>query len=70
MILKFVSDTRGYSVSVGRDLLGDLVLERRWYGLHNRRGGRMAQIFSDEESAEKVIKRIMATRTRNGYRIV
>ena len=69
-VLEFASEKRGYRVSIARDLLGDLVLERRWYGLFNRRGGKMVQILPDEDSAYKVIQSIKSARFRNGYKLL
>lgn len=68
MRIEYKSETRGYVVYVGRDLLGDIVLFRRWYGLNNRRGGAKRQVFSDEDEAMKEVSRIERLRLRRGYR--
>lgn len=65
----FLTDKRGYVVEIGRDLLGDVILERRWYGLHNRRGGRLQQVFQDDAAAFKEAARVERTRMKRGYKL-
>lgn len=68
MWIEFKSDTRGYTLALERDLFGDFVLSRHWYGLGNRHGGAKRQIFLHEEAALREIKRIEKLRARHGYR--
>lgn len=70
MRLEFRSDVRGYVLILNRDLFGAFILHRRWYGLHNRRGGIKQQIFEDEEDAQRTIKRVRREREKHGYRLV
>ena len=67
MWVELRTEKRGYSLSVDRDLLGDYVLQRRWFGLSNKRGGRKTSIFSSEEAAIKVAQRIARRRAIHGY---
>jgi predicted DNA-binding WGR domain protein len=67
MRVEFKTDKRGYTMVLQRDLLGSFVLLRRWYGLHNRRGGFKQQIFEDELTAQKEFLRISKLRGRRGY---
>lgn len=68
MRIEYRSETRGYIVIMDRDLLGDILLYRRWYGLRNRRGGTKRQVFRDEEVAMREVTRIERLRLRRGYR--
>lgn len=43
--VEFTTGSRGYVLTLERDLFGAFILYRRWYGLHNRRGGIKRQIF-------------------------
>jgi predicted DNA-binding WGR domain protein len=70
MLLNYKTDRRGYTLWLERDLIGDWVLFRRWYGLFNRRGGMRRQVFLQEEAALKEIKRIERLRIRHGYQKV
>ncbi len=67
MRLEYRTDRRGYLMWLERDLLGDFVLYRRWFGLHNRRWGCKRQVFLSEEEALKEAHRIMRVRERHGY---
>ena len=70
MRIEFVTDKRGYSLELERDLFGDVVLRRRWYSLRSRRHGGKQQVFPDEMSAIKVLEEVERTRLRRGYRRV
>ena len=70
MRIEFVTDKRGYSLELERDLVGDVVLRRRWYSLRSRRHGGQQQVFPDEMSAIKVLEEVERTRLRRGYRRV
>jgi predicted DNA-binding WGR domain protein len=65
--VEFRTNRRGYILSLERDLFGAFVLFRRWYGLGSGRGGMKRQVFLDEESALREIRRIEKLRTRRGY---
>lgn len=56
-----------HNLILERDLLGDYVLFRRWYGLANRRGGWKRQVFVEEAEALKEWRRIEKLRARRGY---
>lgn len=68
MRLEYRTDKRGYVMWIERDLLGDIVLYRRWFGLHNRRGGMKQQMFLNENDALREIRRIDGLRRRRGYK--
>jgi predicted DNA-binding WGR domain protein len=65
--VEFTTNSRGYILTLERDLFGAFILYRRWYGLHNRRGGIKRQIFLDQDSALREFHRIERTRARRGY---
>jgi len=65
--VEFTTRSRGYVLTLERDLFGAFILYRRWYGLHNRRGGIKRQIFLDQDSAVREFQRVERTRTRRGY---
>ena len=67
MRVEFTTRSRGYVLSLERDLFGAFILYRRWYGLHNRRGGIKRQIFLDQDSALREFQRVERTRVRRGY---
>jgi hypothetical protein len=67
MRLEFQTERRGYLLLLERDLIGDFVLYRRWYGLNNRRWGQKRQVFLSEAEAWREVKRIQKTRQRHGY---
>jgi predicted DNA-binding WGR domain protein len=67
MRLEFKTDKRGYIMTLERDLFGAFVLFRRWYGLHNCKGGMKRQVFLDEEDALREVRRVTAIRRRHGY---
>lgn len=67
MQIELRTDRRGYTLWLERDLFGAYVLYRRWYGLHNRRGGMKRQIFLDEKTMLKTLRNILRLRERHGY---
>jgi hypothetical protein len=70
--VEFTTRSRGYVLTLERDLFGAFILYRRWYGLHNRRGGIKRQIFLDQDSALREFQRVERTRAGAGmfpYRI-
>jgi hypothetical protein len=66
MRLDFRSSGRGYVLELSRDLLGDYVLRRHWFGLTNRRGGMKQQVFVEEEDAMREVAKIERSRMRHG----
>jgi len=65
--VEFTTRSRGYVLTLERDLFGAFILYRRWFGLHNRRGGIKRQIFLDQDSALREFQRVERTRVRRGY---
>ena len=65
--VEFATRSRGYVLTLERDLFGAFILYRRWFGLHNRRGGIKQQIFLDQDSALREFQRVERTRVRRGY---
>ena len=70
MRLEWRSERRGYTLILERDLFGAFVLHRRWFGLHNRRGGVKRQVFDDEQRALAEVERLARVRERHGYRLL
>ena len=68
MRIEFITDQRGYCVEMERDLLGDVVLRRRWYSLQTKRHGGKQQVFGEEVAAVKVIEAVERACLRKGYR--
>lgn len=68
MRIDFMTDQRGYCVEMECDLLGDVVLRRRWYSLQTKRHGGKQQVFGEEAAAVKVIEAVERARLRKGYR--
>lgn len=67
MRIEYESSKRGYSVELARDLFGDFVLVRRWYGLFNKRHGGKMQVFLQEAQALDAVGMIDRARMRRGY---
>lgn len=63
----FRSPDRGYALWLGRDLLGDLVLIRCWWGLGSKNGGQKVEIVADEVDGMKRVHAEMRLRKRRGY---
>lgn len=63
----FRSTDRGYALWLGQDLLGDLVLIRRWWGLGSRKGGKKVEVVADEAAGMERIQAEMRRRKRRGY---
>ncbi|MBP8232116.1 MAG: WGR domain-containing protein [Rhizorhabdus sp.] len=66
----WISSTRYYTATVSVDLLGDLVLVRRWGGRHNNRGGEATRLLADAEAGRAELDALDRLRTRRGYRLV
>ena len=65
MLLK--TEKRGYHLTLEQDLLGDYVLTRYWYGLHNNLHGGKVQIFNDADLANKQYQLIARAKSHKGY---
>ena len=66
----FRSPDRGYALWLGRDLLGDLVLIRRWWGLGSKNGGQKVEVVADEADGMKRVQAEMRLRKRRGYALL
>ena len=64
---EFRTQTRGYTLHIERDLLGDICMLRCWFGLHSKRGGYKRDLFANFEEAYKKYQRPIASRLRRGY---
>ncbi len=64
---EFRTQTRGYTLCIERDLLGDICIVRCWYGLHSKRGGYKRDLFPDLDEAYKKYQRLISRRLRRGY---
>ncbi len=65
--IEFRTQTRGYTLLLETDLLGDLIVTRHWFGLLNGRGSSKQKLFYELEDALKEMKRIENIRLRRGY---
>jgi predicted DNA-binding WGR domain protein len=70
MRIEFQTERRGYLLTLERDMFNVFVLFRRWYGLGHRRGGVKRQVFFDEDTALREVRRIERLRFRRGYRVI
>ena len=64
---EFESQERKYALWLGRDLLGDLLLVRKWQGKKTKRGGQKIEVIGDEALAAKKVMALVKTRRRHGY---
>lgn len=64
------TDTRYYHARLGRDLFGQIVVDRCWGGKRNRLGGMATDPFDNEDEARRALQALTKTRERHGYRIV
>lgn len=67
---EFKSADRGYAMWLGYDLLGDLVLIRRWWGLRTGLGGQKTNVILSEADAKKRIEAESRLRVRRGYSLL
>lgn len=63
----FRSPERGYAMWLGNDLLGDLVLVRRWWGLSNGLGGQKTDVMPNEVEAMERVRSEIKLRKCHGY---
>ncbi len=63
----WVSPSRYYTATVTTDLLGDLVLVRRWGGRFNGRGGEATAKLVDRASGEEALRVLDRRRAQRGY---
>ncbi len=68
--IRYQSATRGYSISWQSDLLGQIVVRRRWYGLNSRRGGGKEHVASSLAHAAELIASLHERRSKRGYGVV
>lgn len=64
------TETKYYSISMQRDLLGDLTVGREWGSRFNKRGNSKISVADSREEALKMIKKIEHTRKQRGYSLV
>ncbi len=67
MFARFESETRYYVVLVITDLLGDIVVVRRWGGLGSARGGAKNEPAGSMEEASARFERLGKVRVARGY---
>lgn len=68
--MRYMSAQRAYQMGVDVDLLGGFVLQRRWSGLRNRRGGGKQQHFVRRSELLHEMRRIHRLRLRHGYEVI
>ena len=66
----FKSKERGYALWYGKDLTGDQVLIRRWWGLFNGCGGQSVTLVHDEATVHKEVEIEKVRRFKRGYKLV
>jgi hypothetical protein len=66
----WLSSSRYYSATVTRDLLGDLVLVRRWGGRCNARGGEAIARLTDWEEGAEALRLLDRRRLSRGYALI
>ncbi len=66
----FEGKGRGYALWLGFDLLGDLVLIRRLWGLGSMLGGQKVELVSDKEEGLKRVQIEMKLRSKRGYALL
>lgn len=64
---RYESAERGYQLLLQHDLLGDLVVTRRWWGLYNGRGGGRSDPVQDEKTGRSLVEREDIRRRKHGY---
>lgn len=64
---EFRTNTRGYVLALDQDLFGAYILHRHWWGLMNKRGGSMRQLYLSHDQAIDEFHRVERTRLRHGY---
>jgi len=63
--IEFRTQTRGYTLLLETDLLGDLIVTRHWFGLQNGRGSSKRKLFYKLEDALKEIKGLYSIKVQN-----
>jgi hypothetical protein len=66
MFIRWESATRYFEIHVGKDLLGDLMFEKRWGGKFNRQGNNFKTKVTKQE-AQAMIADIAETRRKHKY---
>ena len=67
MYRRWETKTRYYVATVSIDLLGDLVMVKRWGGLSNGRGGEATIMLADRIAAELALTALDRRRSNHGY---
>jgi hypothetical protein len=63
-IVRWENDTRWYEAEFICDLLGDLVVIRRWGGHHSKRQGMKKKVVTDEAEGYRFLEKIDAQRKK------
>lgn len=63
---------RYYSVLLGKDILGDLILLRTWGSSKTKQHGEKKEIHNHTKTTElnSILRTIINTRKRNGYTLI
>ncbi len=62
--------SRFYTISVKKNKLNQIVLNHRWGGINNNRGGKKDLMVHTEEEMQKLIVQMMKRRKSRGYELV
>lgn len=68
--IRWETDTRYYQARPGRDLFGQIIVQRCWGGKGTRLGGMATDLFDTEEEVRKALEQLAKVRKRRGYRIL
>jgi len=58
---------RYYVITIQQDDTNNIMLNYRWGGLNSNRGGKKALYVQTEESAQKIISKMIKRRKSRGY---
>ena len=72
MLMCQMDKQRSYRLLVGKDLFGQLIVERHWGSMVTRRGGFRRSVHNPEDAAtvRKLVLRTISTRGRHGYQMI
>jgi len=72
VVMRWTNPTtrRTYRLSIGVDLLGDIIMLTAWSSLDSKKGGQKNRLLSDVHQIPYWIKKISQERLKKGYILV
>lgn len=69
-MLRYMNDANGrwYTISLHRDLFGELVIERTWGSVNNHLGGSASDPVACCTELRRTLRELLAHRRSKGYR--